>query len=190
MLEDLIKNQPQLKRQDDSIREPIKRSKAKVQTIFITKGYAWSQSSSSVSLYIPFEKANEIPKACYSLSIQEKSIELNINLSKKGVTYNFKISHLYDCVKPDKSVVKYKSDKIVIILEKLRPDVQWADLRSKTTQETYNELERYEKQYQPVTPEHFSTDFGTPSPAKCPHHKNEEMSDSHINDGNVDKGSH
>lgn len=27
MLEDLIKNQPQLKRQDDSIREPIKRSK-------------------------------------------------------------------------------------------------------------------------------------------------------------------
>lgn len=57
----------------------------------------------------------------------------------------------------------------MIILEKARYDVQWADLRLKTTQETYNELERYEKQYQPVTPEHLSSVFGTTSPVPCSH---------------------
>ncbi|KAG2235447.1 hypothetical protein INT48_007845 [Thamnidium elegans] len=138
------------------IREPIKRSKAQIQTLYITTGYAWGQSLTTVTLYVNFEGASELPKDKYSVKVLQRSLELNI-YENKGANYNFKINQLCDFVVPEKTVLK--KNKILIVLCKQNQDSDWPDLRMKTTQNTYNELERFEKTYEPIHQDNFQTPF-------------------------------
>ncbi|KAG2211919.1 hypothetical protein INT47_004606 [Mucor saturninus] len=140
------------------VREPIKRTKALLQTRYITTGYAWCQSAASVTLYVNFDNADEIPKTKYSLDVLDRSIELNI-FDYKGVNHNFKINQLCDFVKPENSTIKFKQDKIVIILKKRNAGSDWPDLRMKSTHKTFHELERHEKSYTPKLNTNYTTPF-------------------------------
>ncbi|OAD05417.1 hypothetical protein MUCCIDRAFT_109282 [Mucor lusitanicus CBS 277.49] len=109
VLEDLIS-------ENREMREPIKRSKAQIQTIFITTGFAWNQTPTSIVIYVNFKDAGTLSKDNCSINTTPRSLEFNI-----------------------------AKHKIVIILTKKTPDSVWLDLRMKSTQKTYQELERYEK---------------------------------------------
>ncbi|RCH84962.1 hypothetical protein CU098_001656, partial [Rhizopus stolonifer] len=139
-------------------------SKAETQTVYITRGYAWTQSDASVTIYVQFKDAYMIEKDGYVLHVKNRSIELDI-LNYQGANHKFKLSQLYDCIHPRKFIIKFKENKIVIILYKQIAGKNWPDLRIKSTQAIYNDLERLEKQFD-------STDKSFDSPFQaCPQHK-------------------
>ncbi|KAI9349907.1 hypothetical protein BD770DRAFT_413122 [Pilaira anomala] len=152
------------------IREPIKRSNAEKQTIYLTTGYAWCQTANSVTLYVNFDRASELGPNDYSINVLKRSVELNI-YEKKGANYSFKINQLNDLVIPESTTVKLKKDKIVITLFKQTKDYTWPDLRLKSTQNTYQQLERIEKKYaQSSRRENFQTPFNE-NTSPCPNHQ-------------------
>ncbi|KAI8366773.1 uncharacterized protein BYT42DRAFT_142969 [Radiomyces spectabilis] len=124
------------------IREPIERSKAQSQTVYITSGYGWDQSSQTVTLYITVKNAHCISNDQYELNAQSKSIQLDIR-DHEGANYNFKIAQLYGTIIPNKT--KIKASKVVIYLEKEEVGREWTDLRAKSTRDMYHQLERAEK---------------------------------------------
>ncbi|KAL9537329.1 hypothetical protein MBANPS3_011878 [Mucor bainieri] len=71
VLEDLIT-------ENREMREPIKRSKAQIQTIFITTGFAWNQTSTSVIIYVNFKDAGTLSKDNCSMNATTRSLEFNI----------------------------------------------------------------------------------------------------------------
>ncbi|KAI9273792.1 hypothetical protein EDC94DRAFT_592787 [Helicostylum pulchrum] len=113
-------------------------------------------------LYVNFKGASELVKDKYSVKVLKRSLELNI-YENKGANYNFKINQLCDFVVPGKTVIKLKKDKILIVLYKQNPDSDWPDLRMKSTQNTYNELERFEKTHEPSHQDNFQTPFNDTS---------------------------
>ncbi|GAB5586010.1 hypothetical protein Unana1_00910 [Umbelopsis nana] len=134
----------ELAAQGKAIPQPIGRSKAKIQNIYITTGYGWDQSDLSVMLYLNVKDADTIKEDQYKLDVQEQSINFDI-YSHHGANYNFKISKLAKEVVPEKSRVKLKKSQIVIFLRKKEQGKQWQELRYKSTRDVYNELVRAEE---------------------------------------------
>ncbi|GAN07105.1 hypothetical protein MAM1_0148d06597 [Mucor ambiguus] len=154
VLEDLIT-------ENCKIREPIKRSKAQIQTIYITTGFAWNQTPASIMyvLYINFKDAGTLSKDNCSMNTTPRSLEFNI-------------ATLHMCK-------QLKEHKIVITLPKKNPDSVWLDLRMKSTQKTYQELERFEKmnsQNPDYINNNHSANFDTPfkEGGHCSHHLAQE----------------
>ncbi|KAI8637154.1 hypothetical protein BD408DRAFT_375714 [Parasitella parasitica] len=124
------------------IREPIKRSKAQIQTLFINNnGYAWHETASSVIIRVNFIDADKISVDDCSLNTTTRSVEFNI-FNHKNAHHKFTITQLYSFIHPEKSRYKLKKDKIVINLTKQNDGTSWLDLRMKTIQNTYQGLER------------------------------------------------
>ncbi|KAI9493880.1 hypothetical protein BDB00DRAFT_821114 [Zychaea mexicana] len=126
-----------------SLREPISRTKATTQTIYITSGYGWDQSDQSVIIYLPIKDAKKITTEHYNLQVQPRAIQLDIN-EHEGVNYNFRISQLHGYVAPEQTKAKVKETRFVIYLRKAEVGKHWADLRLKTTRDVYDELKRAE----------------------------------------------
>ncbi|CAM0135757.1 hypothetical protein VKS41_001812 [Umbelopsis sp. WA50703] len=131
--------------QGKSIPQPIGRSaaSAKVQTIYITTGYAWDQSDLSVMLYLTIKDADILQDDQYKLEVQSQSIEFNV-YNHRGANYNFKISKLANEVVSDKSRVKLKKAQIVIFLRKKEQGKVWPELRYKSARDVFNEHMRAE----------------------------------------------
>ncbi|KAL7315079.1 hypothetical protein PS15m_006577 [Mucor circinelloides] len=165
VLEDLIN-------ENHEMREPIKRSKAQIQTIYITTGFAWNQTSTSIIIYVNFKDAGMLSKDNCSIHTTPRSLEFNI-FNHNGAHYKFKINQLYSFIHPEKSSFKLKENKIVITLTKKNHDSVWLDLRMKSTQKTYQELERYEK-INHLNPNNNSKSKNYDTPFKegsyCSHH--------------------
>ena len=87
------------------MREPIKRSKAQIQTIYITTGYAWSQTSVSVSIYVNYKDASKLSKDNCSINTTTRSLEFNI-INHNSAHHKFKINQLYSFINPEKSSFK------------------------------------------------------------------------------------
>ncbi|KAL9549242.1 hypothetical protein PS6_006184 [Mucor atramentarius] len=155
VLEDLIN-------ENHEMREPIKRSKAQIQTIYITTGFAWNQTSTSIIIYVNFKDAGMLSKDNCSIHTTPRSLEFNIAIS-------------YILKNPHSSLVRtqLKENKIVITLTKKNHDSVWLDLRMKSTQKTYQELERYEK-INHLNPNNNSKSKNYDTPFKegsyCSHH--------------------
>ncbi|KAK4519881.1 uncharacterized protein ATC70_010125 [Mucor velutinosus] len=137
VLEDLIT-------ENRVMREPIRRSKAQIQTIYITTGFAWNQTPTSIIIYINFKDAGTLSTDNCSMNTTPRSLEFNV-FNHNSAHHKFKINQLYSFIQPEKSSFKLKEHKIVISLTKKNLDSVWLDLRMKSTQKTYQELERYEK---------------------------------------------
>ncbi|CAO3681904.1 unnamed protein product [Umbelopsis vinacea] len=138
------KREAQLAAQGKRIPEPIGRSKAQIQNIYITTGYGWDQSDVSVMLYLNIKDADTLKEDQYKLDVQAQSINFDI-YNHYGANYNFKISKLAKEVIPEKSRVKLKKSQIVIFLRKKEQSKQWQELRYKSTRDVYNELTRAEE---------------------------------------------
>ncbi|KAI8139210.1 hypothetical protein BJV82DRAFT_255144 [Fennellomyces sp. T-0311] len=126
-----------------TIREPIRRTKASTQTIYITSGYAWGQSDQSVIIYLPIKNARLITADQYRLHVQPRAIQFDIN-EHEGANYNFRISQLHGLVAPDQTKVKTKESQFIIYLRKANVGRDWVDLRLKSTRDVYDELRRAE----------------------------------------------
>ncbi|ORZ01490.1 hypothetical protein BCR43DRAFT_487013 [Syncephalastrum racemosum] len=135
--------------QKEMVREPIQRAVAQPQTIYITSGYGWGQSSKSVTIYLNLKNALSIKESQYELNVQPRSISLDIR-NHMGANHNFRISQLHDHVKPDATQVKLKENKMVIYLAKATPGKDWTDLRLKSTRDMYDELRRAESTTAPL----------------------------------------
>ncbi|EIE90900.1 hypothetical protein RO3G_15611 [Rhizopus delemar RA 99-880] len=81
----------------------------------------------------------------YDLNVQERSIELDIPNINHSAIYKFKINQLYHLVQPKQSYIKFKENKIVIVLSKQIQGKEWSDLRMKSTQTVFHELQRSSK---------------------------------------------
>ncbi|KAI8334042.1 hypothetical protein BD560DRAFT_414763 [Blakeslea trispora] len=152
-----------------NIRDPIKTSKAEIQTVYITNGYAWTQTDSAIILYINFEKANRISQLKCTVDVLLRSIELNI-LDHDRANHKFRINQLYYPVIEGKFILKFKENKIVLRLFKEVPGKKWPDLRIKSTQTIYNHLERLEKKYTTVQPNLDTLFQGSDLCTSCSNH--------------------
>ncbi|KAI9266642.1 hypothetical protein BDA99DRAFT_506264 [Phascolomyces articulosus] len=129
-----------------TIREPISRTKANTQTVYITSNYSWSETDKSVFIYLTIKNATEIRREQYHLQVKPRAVQLDIS-EHEGANYNFRISQLQGQVTPEQSSVKVKENngQVLISLRKGNVGVKWGQLRLKTTRDMYDQLQRDER---------------------------------------------
>ncbi|KAI9261106.1 hypothetical protein BY458DRAFT_439588 [Sporodiniella umbellata] len=115
---------------------------------------------------------NKLPtnEKVYRLDVKERSIELDLNAINQQVIYKFKLNPFYHHVIPDKAQVKFKKNKVNILLFKQTEGLVWDDLLMKSTQGVYHALERLQKQTPWVAKKEGPMDTSFFETHECPQH--------------------
>ncbi|CAO3623814.1 unnamed protein product [Cunninghamella blakesleeana] len=112
-----------------------------LRTIYITSNYGWTQTDTSIILYIPIQDANIIKPNQYTVELKPRSIKFYLN-NHQGKNYTFKLSKLCGLIDPHKISVRLKTKKVVIYLTKIETGKQWNDIKTKSVGEVYNQIQR------------------------------------------------
>ncbi|ORZ17697.1 hypothetical protein BCR42DRAFT_412325 [Absidia repens] len=112
-----------------------------MQTIYVTSGYGWDQSDKTIILYIPIPKANELKKEKCTLSVQARILQFDAD-DHQGANYSFKISNLCGDLVPSVSEIKFKSNKVILHLQKKEVGKHWNDIKMKRISDVYNQMQR------------------------------------------------
>ncbi|KAI6191537.1 hypothetical protein M3Y97_00239000 [Aphelenchoides bicaudatus] len=89
--------------------------------------YAFDESEKFVKLYYTLAGVQSLPKESIGSSFTDNSFSVNVkNLS--GINYIIEARDLNDYIDSEKSLVKQKSDLLLVMLKKLKEGVQWGKL--------------------------------------------------------------